>query len=97
MLAINSVSYNAHGERACTPASVLRYTLKIHMVRLREGEDLAGAIMAGANMAGANVVGANVAGANVAGANVTGARSQQARAASVRLMDGISGSGFLRV
>ena len=57
------------------------------MVRSREGEDLAGADMAGANMAGANV----------AGSNVAGARSQQAYAASVRLTDGISGSGFLRV
>ena len=52
------------------------------MVRLREGEDLAGANMTGAIMAGANVA---------------GAISQQARAASVRLTDGISGSGFLRV
>ena len=57
------------------------------MVRPREGEDLAGANLAGANMAGANV----------AGANVAGARSQQACAASVRLTDGISVSGFLRV
>ena len=57
------------------------------MVRSREGEDLAGASHARADMAGANHVGFNVA----------GARSQQARAASVRLTDGISGSGFLRV
>ena len=77
MLAINSVSYDAHGERARAPASVLRYTLRIHMVRSREGEDLAGASHAGADMAGA--------------------RLQQARAASVRLTDGISGSGFLWV
>ena len=32
---------------------VLRYTLTIHMVRSREGEDLAGADIAGANVAGA--------------------------------------------
>ena len=68
MLAIHNVSYNVHGERARAPASVLRYTLPIHMVRLRKGEDLAGSNMAGAIMAGANVVGANAAGANVAGA-----------------------------
>ena len=52
------------------------------LVRLREGEDLAGANMPGSIMAGANVV---------------GARSQQACAASVHLPDGISVSGFLRV
>ena len=76
MLAINSVSYNAHGERARAPASVLRYTLTIHMVRSREGEDLAGADMAGANMAGADMAGANMVGANMAGANMAGSRSQ---------------------
>ena len=62
------------------------------MVRLREGEDLAGAVMKGAIMARANI-----AEANVAGANVAGARSQQACAASVRRTDGISGNGVLRV
>ena len=87
MLAINSVSYDAHGEQARAPASVFRYTLTIHMVRLREGEDLAGASHAGSDMAGANH----------AGSNVAGTRSRQARAASVRLTNGISGSGFLRV
>ena len=87
LIAINSVSYDAHGERARATASVLRYTLTIHMVWSREGEDLARADMAGAIMAGANV----------AGANVAGSRSQRAHAASVRLTDGISGSGFLRV
>ena len=39
----------------------------------------------------------DLAGADMAGANVAGARSQQSCAASVHLMDGISGSGFLRV
>ena len=48
MIAMNSVSYNAHGDRARTPASVLRYTLRIHMVRSCEGEALAGANVAGA-------------------------------------------------
>ena len=57
------------------------------MVRLREGEDLAGAAMAVANMERANK----------AGSNVAGVRSQQARAASVHLTVRISGSGFLRV
>ena len=36
-------------------------------------------------------------GADMVGANMAGARSQQARAASVRLTDGIYGSGFLHV
>ena len=40
----------------------------IHMVRSREGEDLAGAVVVGAIMARANMAGVNVAGANVAGA-----------------------------
>ena len=34
-------------------ASVLRYTLRIHMVCSRKGEDLVGADMSGADMAGA--------------------------------------------
>ena len=80
MLAINSVSYDAHGEQAHAPFSVLRYALTIHMVWSRDGEylagdDVAGAIMVGANMARANVAWANVAGANVAGAYMAGARS----------------------
>ena len=54
---------------------------------LTRGRDLARANMAGANMAGTNVVGANGA----------GARSQHACAVSVRLTDGMSRSGFLRV
>ena len=57
------------------------------MVQSREGEDLAGA----------NIAGADMAGASLAGSKVAGARSQQACAASVRLMDGIAVSGFLRV
>ena len=71
------------------PASVLRYTLTIHMVRSREGKDLAGAR--------ASHAGSDTTGSIIAGANVAGARSQQARAGSARATVGISGSGFLRL
>ena len=79
--------------RPVSQDTLLGYTWSLTRVRyLVRARDLASATMAGANMTGANM-----ARANVTGANVAGARSQQARAASVRLTDGISGSGFLRV
>ena len=74
--------------RPVSQATLLGYTWSLTRGRdLRRARDLAMTAMAGANMADANM----------AGANMAGARSQQARAASVRLTDGISGGGFLRV
>ena len=44
-----------------------------------------------------DLAGANMAEADKAGADMAGARYQQARAASLRFMDGRSGSGVLHV
>ena len=52
-LATNSVSYDAHGQRARVATSVLGCNLRIHMVRSCDGEDLAGVDMTVANMVGA--------------------------------------------
>ena len=74
--------------RLVSQDTLLRYTWS-----LARGRDMARA----SDLARAALAGANMVGVDMAGANMAGARSQQARAASVRLTDGISGSGFLWV